>query len=397
MAAFVSLCALAAACNVPVFRFALERWHADAYQVVVLHRGPLTDGQRELIKPLQEAEDGRRANLVVRVIEANELDKPVNGKTDEGPSPLAGLRDQVWSRLEAGGAALILQYPPSLRIAKPAWTGPLARAEVAGLLDSPARQELARRLGSGQTAVWILLESGDSAQDDPVAARLEEELKRLEKELKLPELTESPDDKLLSDAPLEIKFSILRVPRKSADEAALVATLIGSEPDLAERNDPMVFPIFGRGRALWALIGPGITAKNIYDSAAFLVGPCSCEVKEQNPGFDLLLFVDWEEKFRDLGIQLTAAPTRATPPPGEKAEPELVPIPAGGNLSSPAPAATETPVPVVPAPVAAAAPAPWPVVTIFSVEPRWVLGGLGAIVVLVVMALVALKQASHQH
>ena len=35
-------------------------------------------------------------------------------------------------------------------------------------------------------------------------------------------------------------------------EQALVAMLLGSESDLAERSDPMVFPIYGRGRALWA-------------------------------------------------------------------------------------------------------------------------------------------------
>ena len=88
---------------------------------------------------------------------------------------------------------------------------------------------------------------------------------------------------------------MLRVPRDDPPSSALVAMLIGSEPDLAERTDPMVFPVFGRGRALLPLIGAGITAKNIHDSAAFLVGPCSCEVKEQNPGFDLLLAADWDD------------------------------------------------------------------------------------------------------
>lgn len=30
-------------CNTPVFRYALERWHASSYEVVAYHRGALTD------------------------------------------------------------------------------------------------------------------------------------------------------------------------------------------------------------------------------------------------------------------------------------------------------------------------------------------------------------------
>ena len=33
------------ACNVPVFRYALEHWRSDPYQVVFFHRGELTPEQ----------------------------------------------------------------------------------------------------------------------------------------------------------------------------------------------------------------------------------------------------------------------------------------------------------------------------------------------------------------
>jgi hypothetical protein len=45
---------------------------------------------------------------------------------------------------------------------------------------------------------------------------------------------------------------------------------------------------------LYALVGAGITADNIREAGAFLVGACSCEVKRQNPGTDLLMAVDWD-------------------------------------------------------------------------------------------------------
>ena len=225
--------------------------------------------------------------------------------------------------------ALVVHYPAHLRIAEPVWSGPLDRDTVARLTDSPIRNALVRRLADGQTAVWLLLESGQSEQDDAAAMLLQEQLKKLEHELKLPELTDSSEDKLLSAAPLHVAFSVLRVPRGAAEQP-LIQMLLHSEPDLAERTDPMVFPVFGRGRALLPLIGAGVTAENIHDSAAFLVGACSCEVKNQNPGFDLLLAADWDALLTQDGVPLVAAATRASLPQGEA---ELVPIPSGSPIT----------------------------------------------------------------
>jgi hypothetical protein len=116
---------------------------------------------------------------------------------------------------------------------------------------------------------------------------------------------------------------VLRVPRDSAEEQALVGMLLGCEPDLVELSQPMAFPVFGRGRALLPLVGAGITAKNVHDAAEFLAGPCSCEVKEQNPGFDLLLKADWRDL---LGQAIDTAVAAEIELP---AEPEFVTIPRG--------------------------------------------------------------------
>jgi hypothetical protein len=240
------------------------------------------------------------------------------------------------------------------------------------------RKELVRRLAEGQTAVWLLLESGDSAKDGTVEELLQSELKALEQTLELPELTASPDDALATQLPLEVKFSVLRVPRSDAEQA-LVAMLVGSEPDLAERSDAMVFPVFGRGRALLPLIGAGITAKNIHDAASFLAGPCSCEVKEQNPGFDLLLAADWDMLLSPSGIPLATAVSASANIP---AEAELVPIPKGS--SDPAPVAAVVPT-VAPAPLEKPA-AP-------EVKDRaslaLILGGVGLAGILAMVGLVA--------
>jgi len=36
------------ACNVPVFRYALERWHSDGFSAYVLHPGPLSGRDKEV-------------------------------------------------------------------------------------------------------------------------------------------------------------------------------------------------------------------------------------------------------------------------------------------------------------------------------------------------------------
>ena len=363
-AAVLSCAGLAWACNVPVFRFALERWRPDAYRAVLLHRGELTAADREQIAILEQQQENSLANLTLRTIDVSQLDAAAGTNNEDA---------ELWAALgEATLPTLVVQYPAALKIQRPVWAGTPSREASRGLIDSPARQELVRRLADGETAVWLLLESGNREADDAAAKLLEEELARLEQDLKLPELTTAPEDALLASTPLKVAFSLLRVRRDDPAEQTLVAMLLGSEPDLAERTDPMAFPIYGRGRALWGLIGPGITARNIADSAGFLVGPCSCEVKELNPGFDLLLSADWDTLLSDSGIPLTAVATETKQP----AEPELVPIPAG------TPPAAKAAV----APPGSSVTVNRPVVTVTILSPwraLWIGGGLLGLVVIV--------------
>lgn len=302
------------ACNVPVFRFALERWRPDPYRMTLFHRGPLADAERALIGTLEERHEKSSLNLVVRTLDVAELEE--------------ADRELFSSLSDPKLPSLVVNYPAHLRIATPVWSGPLDSESVARLTDSPIRKTLVDRLANGQTAVWLLLESGQAEQDDAAAMLVQEQLKKLEQVLKLPELTDSPEDKLLAATPLQVAFSLLRVPRNDAEQP-LIEMLLHSESDLAERSDPMVFPVFGRGRALLPLIGAGVTAENIHDSAAFLVGACSCEVKEQNPGFDLLLAADWDVLLSQDGVPLLASQTRNMSPPSEA---ELVPIPSGSAM-----------------------------------------------------------------
>lgn len=317
----LSAVAVAHACNVPVFRFALEHWRSDPYRMTVFHRGPLAEADRAFILALEEQQGKSQAplNLAVRTLDVSKLDDDA----DRELFASLGNPDLPW---------FFVQYPAKVQISAPVWSGALSRDAIARLTDSPLRQELVRRLAAGQTAVWLLLECGQAEKDNQAGQLVQKQIKKLEQELKLPELTDAPDDKLLTKAPLEVAFSLLRVPRSDAEQP-LVKMLLHSEPDLLERQDPMVFPVFGRGRALLPLVGAGVTEANIRDSASFLVGACSCEVKELNPGFDLLLAADWEGLLTDGGTSLTAPTVPAQLLP-EKVE--FIPIPSGSSPTLPA-------------------------------------------------------------
>ena len=286
----LSCVASSSACDIPVFQYALENWTSDAYEVIVFHRGALSAPQREALGLLREGAEAAQGNLRVRAVD------------------LAAGPDEAMLRrfAEQSGAKLpwmAAYYPPVKRIAQPAWTGPLTSANARGLLDSPLRRQIATDLMQRTTASWVLLESGDRGKDNAAAALLERELARLEKTLKLP-VVETWGG-VPPPEPPPIKFTIHRLSREAAAEQMLVSMLLHTEDDLATKfaREPLVFPIYGRGLVLYALAGPGINERTITQAAEFVTGPCSCEVKDSNPGTDMLIALDWDTQVAQTAVE----------------------------------------------------------------------------------------------
>tara|TARA_B100000929_G_scaffold263135_1_gene228854 strand:- start:151 stop:1407 length:1257 start_codon:yes stop_codon:yes gene_type:complete len=285
------------ACSVPVFRYALERWQPDTFQALVLHRGSLSDEQKKLIDSFDRSEGKRRANVELVTVDL-----------DAAPPPelLSLLEKQKETELPR----ILLMPPPFTGSATPLWSGKLedktSLASFNAQVDSPVRRETVKRLLAGDSAVWLCLESGNKAADDKAFKLLDAQLAKLGKELKLPEQTpedlEDPDSQVrFEKLPVRIAFSTIRISRDNSQEKGLIDQLMKTEDDLLEESGkPMVFPVFGRGRALWAYIGAGINEENIAEAAQFLIGPCSCQIKRQNPGSDLLLTADWEGSLEGL-------------------------------------------------------------------------------------------------
>ncbi len=264
---FCSLPAVLPACEVPVFRYALERWPAAPYILTAFTGGSLSSHETQAAERCRE------------LFSTQEL--------------TANLSFQADSSETDGANRLTISYQRTRDHLARIWWGPLTELNVSRVAQSPAREEIAGRLLDGEAVVWVLLECGDTERDRNAAILLEQELATLQKTLTLPEAVSA--DQLRDLPELKINFSLIKVSRDDPEEQVLVRMLTSTEAGLDDYSgQPMAFPVFGRGRVLHALVGQGINAQNIYEASAFLTGPCACEIKDLTPGMDLLISANWQ-------------------------------------------------------------------------------------------------------
>ena len=291
------------ACQVPVFRYALERWQPDHYQLVIVHDGNLTSEEQSNVTYLEENLVGPNGPMINLRFEALDLAKEEK-------------QFARWKKLHSDQNAsvsihLFFPFEAFEQDTDPIWNGNFTRNHINQILDSPARRELVKRILAGDSAVWLFLESGNKKEDEALFKTLEKYAKIAEREILVPEgviqqsalddpnLRLGPGDEeniLESSVPLKIAFSILRISRKDPQEVILRAMLLHLEDDLLDKemeDKPMLFPAFGKGRVLPPLIGAGISEENTLDDCGYLCGACSCQVKNQNPGMDILVKADW--------------------------------------------------------------------------------------------------------
>lgn len=201
---------------------------------------------------------------------------------------------------------------------KVALYGPVEANTASRLLDSPVRKKLSRRLLSGHAIVWLVVQSADDRQNKETRQLLLRTIESMADRIDLPEGIGLPGSELHSEVPLLLRFSVLEIEPRDPNETFLRGLFSGYD------TGPVVVPVFGRGRALEVIPASELTAPMIEDLTAYLCGACSCQVKERNPGFDLLLTNDWERKlFDDEGpprsepLGLNRSPKFLTIPPGK--------------------------------------------------------------------------------
>ncbi len=307
----------ASACNIPVFRYALERWQTDSYEIVVFY-DELTPEQESFVAELEalSIENGGPANAIV-----------IRSKTN-GTSSATEFNSELRKTLSQSPGFkmpfIVVRSQAGQGRAIQAWQGTLDQAQKIGLLDSPVRKELVRRIQNGHSVVWLLLKSKDAQRSSEMTDLMKAQCDELATKIKLPEGIGLPGSELHSEVPLLVKFSYLEIDRNDPREQFLVNLFSGVHSESTGNEGPLIVPVFGRGRALEVIPASDVNPSLMEDLTLFMSGACSCQVKERNPGFDLLVSTHWNrELFGENGL---------IPPPAKTVAdraPTLLPIPPG--------------------------------------------------------------------
>jgi hypothetical protein len=289
--AFAVMVVSAGACTVPVFRYALDRWGADSYRLVV----PASVGrQPDVIRMLIPLRGNGAANI----------------KIESGPDAAATDAQLLFGTMDA----------------VPLWTGPLNAETLRALLESPARQELIKRLFAGESVVWVIVEGG-KPEGKAEGDRIEKRLRYLEQVMELPPQDPNDPDSEIGPGPaLKLKLTTLRISQQDPAEKLFCAMLAGKKCAQALANgEAFAAPVFGRGRVLNSFRVQDLDSPAIDDITMFLTGRCSCRVKDQSPGWDVLLKVDWETELQKMGVPQQSDAAGAAAP----ARPEVIRIEPG--------------------------------------------------------------------
>ncbi len=294
----------ARACDIPVFRYALERWEPYYYETVIFHDEPLSAAMLETLEKIQE----RPVNMQFTLVDLGQ---------DSMHEDIRSLWENEKAQATSPWAVTRYPFDEWRTVAtNHLWSGALEESALWRIVDSPARRTLAEHLLQGVSAVWVLIEGDDPDRNDAAYAALRERLQWIEKEAELPELAvrAAAEGALGSEAegyvPLKIDFETMRLSRDNAQETFFVNSLLRTEFDHEDfESEPFAFPVFGQGRAIWGLIGDGINERMIDEACAFILGPCSCQVKAQNPGTDMLIQADWYGGVANLLSIPSTAPT----------------------------------------------------------------------------------------
>ncbi|MCB1211483.1 MAG: hypothetical protein KDK97_19315 [Verrucomicrobiales bacterium] len=290
-------------CTIPVFRYALDRWDTDMFEMLLPKAVSQQQAVRDLLRPLRA---NGAANLQVRESDDAALAEPT----------------------------LLFPHRPDA-----VWSGALTAESLQSLLESPARREIIRRTLEGDSLTWVVVDGGDAAGGEKVE-HLKKRLAFLEQAAALPpQDPDDPDSQLGPGPPLLLKFGLLRLGLTDPAEQAMIKMLAGPSGAGIEPGTSFAAVMFGRGRVLGAWSLEDLTDTVLEDASMFLIGRCSCRVKNENPGWDVLLNVDWSSELEKVKAG-TSTFIKASPKDEAAGEP---PAPVVVEPSRPVETVTLTP------------------------------------------------------
>jgi hypothetical protein len=287
----------------------MYNWPPAPFFVFYMHQGE-TPAQDEKVNQLiaEMAEKGPAvANLVLEPVdvsagEVENLPKPVKDAWEAYAGDEPEKADPVHLVFSSWGAKL--------------HTGRLDEPTVRAMVESPLRTKIGEHLRDGCATVLLFL-PGSNEKENKRAEKVAKEviaeagagnipvesgyldatfgqpMPPESEEGEQPEDSLSEEERIAAASRLEIGF--LKADRSDEAEQWLVRSLVAMEDDLAELADqPMVFFCYGRGRAMPPYVGKGVNPENLAAEIQFLASACSCFVKDQNPGADMLIRWNWD-------------------------------------------------------------------------------------------------------
>lgn len=228
---------LSLACTTRVSEWVLLNALPEQYFLIYFHNTPISETIRK--QNLLVSEEIKTANIQFKTINRKDIKEPYWGLYYE---------DRLFSKFNN----------PS---------------EFRNLITSPLREKIAAELLAGKLSVIIYLKTENKEKDDKGLLTLK---------------------KALDSSSFGRIITVVELSRKSKEELHFVSMLLNVEDDLKGIQEPMVFGVFGRFKALEPLLGKGITEENIGLMIDFLTAECSCLIKDDLPGTDILFTDKWD-------------------------------------------------------------------------------------------------------
>lgn len=228
---------LSMACTTKVSEWVLLNSVPEKYLLVYFHKNELSGIEKEQNAEIKN--QYKTANLLFKTMQRDELEKPYYALYFNNH--------------------LIFEFADKKALAHRA--------------NSPLRKIIASDLTNGKLCVMLYLKSGNSEKDEKGLTVLNNTIKT---------------------SPFGNIIRVVELDRKNMEESLLVSMLLSVENDLNEIQEPMLFGIFGRLRALEPLLANGISRENINLMIDFFTADCSCLIKDHLSGRSLLYTGSWE-------------------------------------------------------------------------------------------------------
>jgi hypothetical protein len=226
------------ACTTRVSEWVLLNSLPNPYTLIYFHKGPQTESSEKQNQALTE--NIKNANIQFQTVKRPEITGPYYGLY---------YQNRLFSRFETAD-------------------------ELEGLSSSPLREKIAAELMAGKLSVMLYLKTDNKEKDEKGLNILRQ---------------------AIVSSPLGEIITVLELSRNSRDEHHFASMLLNVEDDLKDIQEPMLFGIFGRFKALEPLLGKGITEENINLMIDYFTAECSCLIKDDLPGTDILFTDKWAD------------------------------------------------------------------------------------------------------